>query len=112
MLGGRPCRFADVAVRDLEFDRLVTFGAYEDLVTSILLRNEYPKDHIINLGEQRNPTIDQIITEAVGNMPKRDVLLVGFVNIHTHQAEMMLEYFEKVAQKDERKGKKHLVAVA
>jgi hypothetical protein len=108
----RALQFADIAVNDLSFDRLVTFGAYEDLVTNILRRNEYPEDQIINLGEQRNPTIDQIITEAVGNMPTRDVLLVGFVNIHTHQAEMMLEYFEKVAQKDERKGKKHLVAVA
>jgi poly-gamma-glutamate synthase PgsB/CapB len=108
----RALQFADIAVNDLSFDRLVTFGAYEDLVTNILRRNEYPADHIISLGEQRNPTIDQIITEAVGNMPTEDVLLVGFVNIHTQQAEMMLEYFEEAAEKDERKGKKHLVAVA
>ena len=85
---------------------------YEDLVTSILRRNGYPAEHIINLGEQRNPTIRQIIAEAVANMPTKDVLLVGFVNIHTHQAEMMLEYFERVAEKDERRGKKHLIAVA
>ena len=45
-------------------------------------------------------------------MPTDDVLLVGFVNIHTHQAEMMLEYFEKEAARDSRRGKKHLVAVA
>lgn len=108
----RALQFADIAVNDLSFDRLVTFGAYEDLVTNILRRNEYPEDQIINLGEQRNPTIDQIITEAVANMPTKEVLLVGFVNIHTHQAEVMLEYFEKVAERDERKGKKHLVAVA
>jgi hypothetical protein len=24
--------------------------------------------------------------------------VVGFVNIHTHQAEMMLDYFENIAQ--------------
>ena len=108
----RALQFADIAVNDLSFDRLVTFGAYEDLVTSILRRNGYPDEQIINLGEQRNPTIRQIIQEAVAAMPTKDVLLVGFVNIHTHQAEMMLDYFEKVAQKDERRGKKHLVAVA
>ncbi|MDJ0924479.1 MAG: hypothetical protein QNJ77_07955, partial [Acidimicrobiia bacterium] len=108
----RALQFADIAVNDLSFDRLVTFGAYEDLVTNVVLRNGFPAAHLINLGEQRNPTIDNIIEEAVANMPTDDVLLVGFVNIHTHQAEMMLEYFENVAERDTRKGRKHLVAVA
>jgi hypothetical protein len=31
-------------------------------------------------------------------MPTDHVLVVGFVNIHTHQAEMMLEYFEHEAE--------------
>lgn len=108
----RAIQFADIAVNDLEFDRLVTFGAYEDLVSNVVLRNGYDKKHLINLGEQRNPTINDIIDEAVAKMPTDDVLLVGFVNIHTHQAEMMLDYFERVAERDKRKGKKHLVAVA
>jgi poly-gamma-glutamate synthase PgsB/CapB len=108
----RALQFADIAVNDLSFDRLVTFGAYEDLVTNILHRNGFPKTDIINLGEQRNPTIEQIIEEAVARMPTSDVLLVGFVNIHTHQAEMMLDYFERVAEHDRRRAKKHLVAVA
>jgi len=30
-------------------------------------------------------------------MPTTHVLVVGFVNIHTHQAEEMLEYFEHEA---------------
>jgi poly-gamma-glutamate synthase PgsB/CapB len=108
----RAIQFADIAVNDLAFDRLVTFGAYEDLVSNIILKNGFPKQHLINLGEQRNPTIDTIIDEAVAKMPTDDVLLVGFVNIHTHQAEMMLEYFETEADRDKRRGKKHLVAVA
>jgi poly-gamma-glutamate synthase PgsB/CapB len=108
----RAIQFADIAVNDLAFDRLVTFGAYEDLVSNIILKNGFPKQHLINLGEQRNPTIDTIIEEAVAKMPTDDVLLVGFVNIHTHQAEMMLEYFETEADRDKRRGKKHLVAVA
>lgn len=108
----RAIQFADIAVNDLSFDRLVTFGAYEDLVSNVVLRNGYPKNHLINLGEQRNPTIHDIIDEAVTKMPTKDVLLVGFVNIHTHQAEMMLDYFERVAERDKRRGKRHLVAVA
>lgn len=108
----RALQFADIAVNDLRFDRLVTFGAYEDLVTNVLRRNGFAAGDIINLGEQRNPTIEQIIEEAVAKMPTRDVLLVGFVNIHTHQAEMMLDYFAEVAERDERRRKKHLVAVA
>lgn len=108
----RALQFADIAVNDLRFDRLVTFGAYEDLVTNLLRKNGFAANDIINLGEQRNPSIEQIIDEAVSKMPTNDVLLVGFVNIHTHQAEMMLEYFEEVAERDTRRRKKHLVAVA
>ncbi len=108
----RAVQFADIAVNDLDFDRLVTFGAYEDLVTSIIMRNGFPREHLINLGEQRKPTIDEIITEAVLKMPTDEVLLVGFVNIHTEQAEMLLEYFEHAADRDERKSRRHLVAVA
>jgi hypothetical protein len=34
----------------------------------------------------------------IGQMPTPHVLVVGFVNIHTHQAEMMLDYFENIAE--------------
>ncbi len=90
----RATQFADIAVRDLDFDRLVTFGAYEQRVTDRLISNGYPKDRIINLGEDRNPSVDEIIQRMIGDQPTGHVLVVGFVNIHTHQAEMMLEYFE------------------
>lgn len=90
----RAIQFADVAVHDLRFDRLVTFGAYEGHVTERLLRNGYDPERIINLGEERNPTVDEIIRQTILDMPTQHVLLVGFVNIHTHQAELMLEYFE------------------
>jgi poly-gamma-glutamate synthase PgsB/CapB len=108
----RAVQFADIAVNDLDFDRLVTFGAYEDLVTNIVRRNGYPPERLINLGEQRRPTIDDIINEAVLRMPTEEVLLVGFVNIHTEQAEMLLEYFEHMAERDERRSGGSLIAVA
>jgi poly-gamma-glutamate synthase PgsB/CapB len=94
----RAMQFADVAVQDLDFDRLVTFGAYEDLVTERLVANGWPRPRLSNLGEQRNPSVEEIIQEIVVNDPAEHVLIVGFVNIHTHQAEMMLDYFENEAE--------------
>ena len=96
----RATQFADVAVNDLDFDRLVTFGAYERLVTERLVANGYPSGSIINLGEDRNPTVEEIIDKMVLQANTPHVLVVGFVNIHTHQAELMLEYFEGVTHGD------------
>ncbi len=94
----RAIQFADVAVHDLTFDRLVTFGAYEGLVTDRLKENGYPTEHILNLGDEHSYTQHEIIDRMVVQMPSPHVLVVGFVNIHTHQAEEMLEYFEHEAE--------------
>ena len=80
------------------FDRLVTFGAYEGLVTDRLKENGYPPEHILNLGDEHSYTQHEIIDQMVTQMPAPHVLVVGFVNIHTHQAEEMLEYFEHEAE--------------
>ena len=91
----RAEQFGDVAVKDLEFDWLITFGAYEDLVTRKLLANGYPPGRIVNLGFSVNPSLDRILDAIADMMPDgKEALLVGFVNIHTPQAEMMMEYFE------------------
>ena len=92
----RATQFADVAVNDLLFDYLVTFGAFERIVTDRLRGNGYPAHRILNLGEDHNPSVDEIIKTMVLDMPTEHVMLVGFVNIHTHQAEMMLEHFEGI----------------
>jgi poly-gamma-glutamate synthase PgsB/CapB len=94
----RAMQFADVGVRDLSFDRLVTFGAYETLVTERVKENGYPPEHILNLGDEHHPTLDEIVDRMIVQQPTSHVLVVGFVNIHTHQAEQMLEYFETVAE--------------
>jgi hypothetical protein len=94
----RAIQFADVAAFDLSFQRLVTFGAYEGLVTDRLKSNGYPGEHILNLGDEHRPTQEQIIQRMIIDQPTAHVLVVGFVNIHTHQAEEMLEYFEHEAQ--------------
>ncbi len=93
----RAEQFGDVAVKDLTFDWLITFGAYEDLVTRKLVGNGYPRERITNLGFSVNPTVDQIIDAIAGMVPDGyQAMLVGFVNIHTPQAEMMMEYFESL----------------
>jgi gamma-polyglutamate synthase len=79
----RAIQFADVAAFDLSFDRLVTFGAYEGLVTQRLVANGYKASHIINLGDERRPTREQIIDQMICSQPTPHVLVVGFVNIHT-----------------------------
>jgi poly-gamma-glutamate synthase PgsB/CapB len=94
----RAIQFADVAVHDLSFHRLVTFGAYEGLVTDRLRANGFPADHVINLGDEHHPSQDEIVARMITDQPTEHVLVVGFVNIHTHQAEQMLEYFEHEAQ--------------
>ncbi len=50
----RAIQFADVGVLDLEFDRLVTFGAYEGLVTDRVKKNGYEPAHILNLGDEHD----------------------------------------------------------
>lgn len=93
----RAIQFADVGVNDLSFDRLVTFGAYEGLVTDRVKQNGFAPEHILNLGDEHDFTQEQIIRQMILQMPTTHVLVVGFVNIHTHQAEEMLEYFEHEA---------------
>jgi poly-gamma-glutamate synthase PgsB/CapB len=93
----RAIQFADIAANDLDFDRLVTFGAYEGLVTDRLLQNGVARDVILNLGDEHHVSRDEIIDRMIVQQPSDHVLVVGFVNIHTHQAEQMLDYFERVA---------------
>ncbi len=94
----RAIQFADVAVHDLEFDRLVTFGAYEGIVTDRLKHNGYDLDHVLNLGDEHDFDRGEIIGQMIHETSGDHILVVGFVNIHTRQAEEMLEFFEHEAQ--------------
>ncbi|RME48201.1 MAG: poly-gamma-glutamate synthase PgsB, partial [Caldilineae bacterium] len=57
----RAEQFGDIAVKDLTFDWLITFGAYEDLVTRKLKENGFPAERIVNLGFSVNPSLDEIL---------------------------------------------------
>jgi hypothetical protein len=54
----------------------------------------YPRERIHLLGETVNPTLDNILTAFADLVPGRDGVLVGMVNIHTEQAELLIEHFE------------------
>lgn len=91
----RAIQFADIAARDLTLDRIVTFGAYERVVTERLIAQGYPASQIINLGDERDPSFELMMQEMVHDQTTGHVLLAGLVNIHTNQAEQLLHYFDE-----------------
>ncbi len=93
--GRRAELFSRMVPNDLEtyLDHVITFGAYEDQVTATMIELGYARGRIHNLGETVNPTLDQILDAIVALIPGPEGVLVGMVNIHTHQAELLLVYF-------------------
>ncbi len=91
----RALQFADIAARDLDLDVLVTFGCYERVVTERLLANGYPQERILNLGDERDTTWETIVQEMILDRGASHVIIAGLVNIHTRQAEQLMDFFEK-----------------
>lgn len=90
----RALRFAQIAAQDLvDFDYWITLGAYEAQVTEQMLKLGVARDRIINLGFSVNPTLDQIFDRIADLIKEEQGVLIGLVNIHTPQAELLLEYF-------------------
>lgn len=89
----RAMRFANIAAKDLDFDYWITFGAYETQVAEHMLKLGVPADRIINMGFSVNPTLHQIFDKIADLIKGKQGVLVGLVNIHTPQAELLLEYF-------------------
>jgi len=91
----RAMRFASIAANDLNFDYWVTFGAYESQVTDYMRKLGVPHGRIINMGFSINPTLDQIFDRIADLIKGEQGVLIGLVNIHTPQAELLLEYFRQ-----------------
>jgi poly-gamma-glutamate synthase PgsB/CapB len=89
----RAIRFVEIAANDLKFDYWITFGAYEPQVTEYMLKLGVPRDRIINMGFSVNPTLPQIFDKIASLIQGKQGVLIGLVNIHTPQAELLLEYF-------------------
>ena len=96
--GRRAELFATMVPQDLSgyLDHVVTFGAYEDTVTTSMVTGGYPRERIHNLGETRSPTLDEILETIASLVEGEHGVLVGMVNIHTDQAEMLIHHFAEL----------------
>ena len=94
--GRRAELFATMVPTDLSsyLDHVITFGAYEEQVSRTIVELGYPADRVHLLGETVQPTLDQILDTVAGLVEGPVGVLVGMVNIHTDQAELLIEHFE------------------
>jgi poly-gamma-glutamate synthase PgsB/CapB len=90
----RALQFADVAAHHLHLDWLATLGAYERTVRGRLIANGFPAHRILTLGDSRRPTCEEMAQRLALDMPTARVLVIGMVNIHTAQADELLQFFE------------------
>ncbi|MEO5986074.1 MAG: poly-gamma-glutamate synthase PgsB [Candidatus Limnocylindria bacterium] len=93
--GRRAELFASVLALDMRecVDQVITFGAYEDQVTRQMIDLGFPTERITNLGDSVRPTLDQILAGIEGLTTGDEAVLIGMANIHTDQAELLIEYF-------------------
>lgn len=92
----RALRFASIAAKDLvDIDYWITFGAYESQVTERMLELGMQQERIINMGFSLNPTLEQIFDRIANLIHEEQGVLIGLVNIHTPQAELLMEYFHR-----------------
>ena len=90
----RAMRFATIAAKDLiNINYWFTFGGYESQVTEHMLELGVSRERIINLGFSVNPTLEQIFDQIAALIQGEQGVLIGLVNIHTPQAELLMEYF-------------------
>lgn len=103
--GRRAEEFARLVPRELGayLDHVITFGGYEEQVTSMLVDEGLELDRITNLGESVDPSLDEILDRIAELIDGDSGVLVGLVNIHTQQADMLRDFFagQSDLQKDE-----------
>ena len=93
--GRRVELFARIIAEDLatRVDQVITFGAYEHQVTDQMVELGFPRERVTNLGETVQPSLEEILAVIEGLISGREAVLVGMVNIHTAQAELLMEHF-------------------
>ena len=96
--GRRAELFAQMVPTDLSsyLDHVITFGAYEEQVRRTIVELGYPAERVHFLGESVQPSLDDILATIARLVDGPEAVLVGMVNIHTEQAELLIEYFERL----------------
>ncbi|MEV8082515.1 poly-gamma-glutamate synthase PgsB [Pseudarthrobacter oxydans] len=95
--GRRAELFGTMVPNDLSgyLDTVVTMGAYEEAVTTMMTAGGFPRDRILNLGDTVRPSLDQMLEAIAGLVQGEHGVLIGMVNIHTEQAEMLIHHFSE-----------------
>ncbi len=92
--GRRAELFAQMSSADLEpyLDHTVLFGAFEDTVEQIILAGGLSPGRLHRMGDSVRLDLDAILDGIAALIPGGRGVLIGMVNIHTEQAEMLLEH--------------------
>ena len=100
--GRRAELFAELVPVNLEgyLDHVITMGAYEDTVTRAIAERGFPADRIHNLGETVKPSLDDILDTITQLIDGEQGVLIGMVNIHSEQAEVLIEHFAQLRGSD------------
>lgn len=92
----RAQQFVDIVTRDIKSDYVVTIGELEKQVIHSLKRNNHK--NIISLAKHTEATGKDLL-ERIGRAVKEDtILLLGLGNIHTDQAQNILQYLSTKPQ--------------
>lgn len=102
--GRRAELFSHMVPDDLSgyLDHVVTFGAYEETVTKTMVERGYGRERIHQMGETVQPTLDQILDKVADLIDGPTGVLVGMINIHTDQAELLIDHFQELRGADHR----------
>ncbi|EWT03509.1 capsular biosynthesis protein [Intrasporangium oryzae NRRL B-24470] len=102
--GRRAELFSHMVPDDLStiLDEVITLGAYEETVTATMVERGFPAERIHALGETVRPDLDQMLDTIAQLVDGPEGVLVGMVNIHTEQAEMLMEHFAHLQGEDHR----------
>ncbi len=89
--------FAELA-QSLNFDRVVTLGSCEAEVQKLFTTTP---ERLLLLGDStpfKNAPATSLLTQITQAIKKKNILLVGAVNIHTPQAQELLSLFQTLVQ--------------
>ena len=92
----RALKFAEIAAVDLKLDYYVTFGAYEAQVAANMVALGYPKERIIHLGDSQKTSAKEVLRQVLRLIEGEQGVLIGMVNVHTTQAELLVELFQRL----------------
>lgn len=94
--GTRAELFAEVVCKDVphHFEKVALLGDLERPVGEKIVAGGWKSHNVLRLGAATNPSRDELLDALVHSVPDDDVALVGMVNIHSAQAETLIEFFE------------------